>query len=145
MSMFIVPACLSLMFKLFVLAYVIKGGKVSNVFLSLIGVFAIHNSIELLGFIQHIREDIDSLNMVFRLYYVATVYLLLYVLLHALSISKLESQKTTASLVFVTSIFSFILLFTDSIVAGQYMTGYTLTAEKGTYYWSFASYVLTPQ
>ena len=142
MSIYFAPALVSLLLKLIILIYVLRGGKVSTVFLSLIGVFAIHNGIELFGYIQYLQQDSETVNIAFRLYYVATLYILLYILLHALSITKLENQKATASLIFITSAFSFLVLFTDSIIAGQYLIGYTMTAAKGSYYSLFATYIL---
>ncbi len=141
MSVYFLPALASLLFKLFVLLTTFKGGRVSIVFLSLIFVFACHNLIELVGYLQFLNgEPIDT---IFRLYYVATVYLVLYVLLHGLSLSGLYNLYTSSASVVVASALSAALLFSDAIVAGQYPIDYSVTAVKGPYYWLFASYLIT--
>jgi DNA-binding protein Fis len=61
--------------------------------------------------------------------------------LHGLSVSKLENTITTGILVTLCTSLSGLMLFTDSIVAGQYSIGYTMTAIKGALYWFFAAYI----
>lgn len=140
MSIFFVPALVSLLFKLFVLAYVLRGGKVSVLFLSLIVVFAVHNAIEIFGYFNALGGEAESAFL--RLYYVATAYAILYMLLHGIAISKVSSKLITSVLIAVSTALSVLILFTDLIIAGQYSIGYTMTAVKGQYYWLFASYIL---
>ncbi len=140
MSIYFVPALASLLFKLFVLAYVLRGGKVSIVFLSLIVVFAAHNAIEIFGYFQFVNGVVGDVFL--RLYYVATVFTILYILLHGLSVSVVESRSLTTTLVTASTVLSSLILFTDLIVSGQYSIGYTVSAVKGPYYWLFASYIL---
>jgi len=142
MSIFFVPALVSLLIKLLILAYAVNGGKASTIFLSLVGIFAIHNAIEIFGYVQYLQDNTLMVYMLFRLYYVVTAYVVLYILLNGLVISTLESQKITVSLVSITTVFAFLILFTDSIISGQYLIGYTMTAIKGPFFWSFASYIL---
>jgi len=139
MSIYFVPALISLLFKIFALAYVLRGAQVSIVFLSLIVVFALHNSIEILGYFQFVSGE--AIGVFFRLYYVATVYVILYILLHGLSVSKLENTFKTTSLIIVSTGLSVLILFTDIIIAGQYSIGYSMTAVKGELYWLFAAYL----
>lgn len=141
MSIYFAPALIALVFKLLILAYALRGGKVSILFLSLIIVFAAHNAIEVLGYFN-VQSEV-AVNIFFRLYYVATAYVVLYILLHGLSVSRLESTITTSILVTVCTSLSGLILFTDSIIAGQYSIGYTMTAIKGTLFWVFAAYLLT--
>lgn len=140
MSIFFAPALISLLFKLFVLAYVLRGGKVSVVFLSLITVFAIHNAIEILGYLQFANGE--AVSAFFRMYYVATVFVVLYILLHGISVSKIENTLTTTVLISVATLLSGLILFTDLVIAGHYSIGYSMTAIKGSFYWLFASYIL---
>lgn len=140
MSMYFVPALASLLFKLFVLLTALRGGKVSTLFISLIVAFACHNAIELGGYIQFLSGQ--SVEVFFRPYYVATIYMLMYMLLHGLAISRLENIYTTTGLVLIASTLSALVLFTDIIVAGQSSIGYSVTAIKGQYYWLFALYLL---
>jgi len=140
MSVYFVPALASLLFKLFVLVTTARRGKVSTLFLSLICVFAIHNAVELIGYVQFMNNQ--SVDVMFRLYYVATIYLLMYVLLHGLAISRLDSTYTTAALIVVATGLSSSVLFTDAIIVGQYAIGYSVTALKGSHYWLFVLYVL---
>lgn len=140
MSIYFAPALIALFFKLFILAYALKGGRVSIIFLSLIVVFAVHNAIEILGYFN-VQSEI-AVNVFFRLYYVATSYVILYILLHGLSVSKLESTVTTCVLVTIATAVSGALLFTDLMIAGQYSIGYTMTAVKGPLFGLFALYLL---
>ena len=141
MSIYFAPALISLLFKLFVLAYVVKGARVSVVFLSLIVVFAAHNSIEFIIYL-YIQTTVPA-DILLRLYYVATIYVVLYMFLHALSVSKTGTQLVTSALIAVSTILSILLLFTDVLIAGLYSIGYTITAVKGPLYWLFATYMLT--
>ncbi|MGK0374548.1 MAG: DNA-binding protein Fis [Arenicella sp.] len=140
MSIYFVPALIALVFKFLVLAYALRGGKVSLLFLSLIIVFAAHNAIEVLGYFN-VQSEV-AVNIFFRLYYVATAYLVLYILLHGLSVSKLENTVSTSILVILCTSLSSLMLFTDTVIAGQYSIGYTLTAVKGSLYWLFSAYLL---
>jgi len=140
MSIYFAPALIALLFKLFVLAYVLRGSKVSIVFLSLIIVFAFHNAIEILGYFN-VQND-NAVNIFFRLYYIATTYVVLYILLHGLSVSKLENTIVTGLLIALATTISGLIVFTDLVIAGQYSIGYTVTAIKGSLYWLFATYLL---
>lgn len=133
------PALASLLFKLLVLVRTLRGKNVSILFLSLIAIFAFHSSVELIGYSQFLNNL--SVDAFFRLYYVATIYLLMYILLHNLAISRLDNIFTTAGFVFISSALSILVLFTDIVVAGQYSIGYSVTAIKGPYYWLFALFL----
>ncbi len=141
MSIYFIPALVALLVKLFVLAYVLKGGKVSIVFLSLIVVFAAHNAIEVFGYISFSNNS-DNVGVFFQLYYVATAYVIMYIMLHSLAITKLEHTFSTGILITLTTALSGLMLFSNSVIAGQYSIGYSMTAVKGTYYWLFASHLL---
>jgi len=140
MSIYFAPALISLLFKLFVLAYVLRGGKVSVIFLSLIVVFAIHNAIEFVGHF-YLQND-ESIETLFRLYYVATIYVVLYILLHSLTISKLDNNILVYSFVAISTGLASLVLFTDQVIAGLYSIGYTVSATKGGHFWTFATYIL---
>jgi len=140
MSIYFVPALAALLFKLFVLAYVLRGGKVSVVFLSLIIVFAAHNAIEIVGYFQFISGQVSDVFI--RLYYVATAFAILYMLLHGLAVSRLESVIIMSTLIAVATVVSALTLFSDLLITGQYSIGYTISATKGHYYWLFATYML---
>ena len=141
MSIYFLPALLALIFKLFVLVYVLKGARVSTLFLSLIVVFAAHNAIEILGYFYFDQSMSDS--MFFRFYYVATAFVLLYMLLHGIAVARMQTQWSTYFLIGVTTLISAITLFTDLIIAGHYSIGYSLSAVKGPIFWLFAIFALT--
>jgi len=138
MSIFFLPALASLLFKLVILTYVVlKGARVSVVFLALIVVFAIHNSIELIAYFHFMNGE--AVGVFFRLYYVATVYVALYILLHGLTVSRMENRFVSTALILSTTVLAGLILFTDLVVSGQYSIGYTLTANTGPFYWVLAS------
>jgi len=140
MSMYFLPALAGLVFKLLILVTTLRGGKISILLLSLIVVFACHNAIELIGYIQFLHNQ--SVEALFRIYYIATIFLLMYVLLHGLALSRLESIYTTATLILLASTLSSLVAFTDIIIAGQYSIGYAMTAVEGSHYWLFSLYLL---
>jgi len=140
MSVFFAPALASLIFKVFVLSLVVRGGKVSIMFLSLICVFAFHNAIELIGYVQFLNDS--SVELYFRPYYVATIYVFMYVLLHGLAISRFENTVLTSVLVLIATALSLLVIFTDTIVAGHYSIGYSVSAIEGPFYWVFSLYIL---
>jgi len=114
MSLLLLPASISLLLKLFILWTVIKGGRVSILFLSLIAIFALHNSVELFGYILLVGDN--SVEALFRPYYVITIYLLMYVLLHGLTIASISHRFLTAATIAVATTLSGLVIFTDSIV-----------------------------
>jgi len=139
MSVYFLPALISLLFKLIILAVAMRGGKVSTVFLSLIVIFAFHNAIELIGYFMFLNgHDID---IFFRPYYVASIFMATYVLLHGLALSGLNNKYSTLILLTLATSLSIVSLYGDAIVAGQYSIGYSATAVEGPYYWVFALYV----
>ncbi len=140
MSIFFVPALISLLFKAVILSYVLRGGRVSIIFLSLIVVFAIHNTIEFIGYFY--LQNNQMVEILFRLYYVATTYVILYMLLHALSVSKLENKASVTALITIATALSGLMLFSDQVITGLYSIGYTVSALKGPHYWSFATFIL---
>ncbi len=140
MSVFFIPALISLIFKLVILFIASREGKVSVLFLSLIVIFACHNAIELVGYIQFINNE--AVVSLFRPYYVVTTFLVMYVLLHGLAVSERGNRYVTGFLITVATVLSTLILFTDVIVSGQYSIGYAMTAMQGQYYWLFALYLL---
>jgi DNA-binding protein Fis len=141
MSIYFVPALVAALFKLFVLGYAVRSARVSIVFLSLIVVFFAHNAIEILAYFY--VENVNALSTLFRLYYVATAFVVLYILLHGLSVSKLENKITTGILIGLATGLSALMLFTDIVIGGQYSIGYSMTAVKGSYYWLFVVYLVS--
>lgn len=141
MNIYFLPSLLSLLFNLLVLAYVIRGGSVSRIFLTLVVVFSLHNAIEFFGYL--LDSTTSTVEIMFRLYYVATIFVMLYMLLYALSVSKLESTTTTSFAISIATILSSLILFSDSIVSGVYSIGYSVSAMKGEHYDLFSLYILS--
>lgn len=139
MNIYFAPALAGLAFKLFALVLSAKRGKASTVFLSLIFVFACHNIIELIGYIQFLNDE--ATGILFRPYYVATIYLFLCMLLHGLNISQVSNSYITIGLIISATTLSIFVLFTNYIVAGYYSIDYALTAIQGQYYWMFCARV----
>lgn len=140
MSVYFLPALISLVFKLFILVLVLRGGKISGLFLSLILIFACHNAIELIGYIQFSNNQ--AIELMFRSYYVISTFLITFILLHGLAISERNSNLTTFVLIAITMSVSVLMLFTDSIIAGHYSIGYSVTAIQGPFYLAFVLYLV---
>lgn len=137
------PAFISLIFNLVILAHLFRGGRVSKLFLWLIIIFACHNAIEFIGFINGVSTEAghQSIELMFRLYYGATIFVILAMFLHATSVSKTNSNLVTIIFSLSAFLISFCLLFTDLIVSGYYSIGYSVSAEKGPLFQLFSFYV----
>ena len=65
----------------------------------------------------------------------------MYMLLHGLTVSRLDRFYATVLSLFIASVLALLVLFTDSIVAGNYSIGYAITATTGSHYWLFGLYL----
>jgi len=130
MSLVLLPASISLLLKLFIFWTVAKGGRVSVVFLSLIAIFAVHNAVEILTLSYQAEQ-------ILRPFYIITVFTIMYITLHALTVSETINKVITASLVITATALSSLILLSDLIIAGHYSIGYSITAIEGSYYWLF--------
>lgn len=141
MNYYFLPAFIALALKLTILLYVLSGKKVSTVFLSLLLVFACHNAIELIGFFKIFQEI--SVAAHFRVYYVATIAMLMCVNLQVLSIARIAYRTLIASIVMGSVGLAGAILFTDSVVAGAFQTNLAMSAVEGPWYFLFGFYIVT--
>jgi len=142
MSLVLLPASISLLLKLLIFWTVAKGGRVSIVFLSLIAIFAVHNAVELLALSYMIFGENNQAENILRPFYIVTTFTVMYILLHALTISEVINKLITISLVTGAALLSSFILLTDFIIVGYYSIGYSISAIKGEYYWLFAATIL---
>lgn len=140
MSIFFIPALLSLLLKIYILIVNLTRDKISIVFLSLIIIFAIHNGVELFGYLSLFSNGDTS--SFFRPYYVITLYLISYLLLHGLTVSGYENKVITSILLSSATLLSFLIIFSDSIIKGYTPIGYSVTAIEGEYYPILSAFVL---
>ena len=141
MSVYFIPALISLIFKLLILLYIIRGGKVSTVFLCLIVSFGILNIIELVGYLN--ASTSQSFELVLRFYYSVIVLAIMFMLLYSLKVAKLEYTAVITSLAVVATGIVGLIFSTDMIIAGQYSIGYSISAELGNQYWIFAVFLFS--
>jgi len=141
MSVYVLPSLIGLMFKLFILAYAAKDKKFSASLLFLIMVFACHNLIEFVGYIQFLDEQ--TVSVLFRTYYVATVIMLASLPIHAIFITQSMNHHRGMALVVgsVAAALVTAILFTDLIIAGNFSIGYSLTAVEGPHFLLFALFL----
>lgn len=142
MSVYVWPSLIGLIFKLFILIYAAQGRKTSTTLLFLIMVFACHNLIEFIGYIRFL--DDQTVAALFRTYYVATIVLLTTLPVHAFFVTKTLADNRAALYGLGTAAAALIVavLFSDTIIAGNYSIGYSLTAIKGPYYSTFALFLI---
>jgi len=114
MTLLLFPALISLLLKLTVLGYVLRGGKVSTVFLSLIAVFAAHNAIEVISYLHFFKSNANALD-----------------------------KLVTWSLALIATSLSITIFFSDLIIAGQTSITYSVTAIQGKLYSLFSIYSLS--
>lgn len=142
MNFILMPAIISLILKIYIFWIVIKGGRASTVFLSLIAIFALHNTIETLTIGNMLFYENRYAEQLLRPYYIITAYSIMYIALYALTLSEIINRSITISIAAISTIISALILYSDHIVAGHYSIGYSVSAEKGEFYWLFAALVI---
>lgn len=151
LSIYILPALIALLIKLWVLFVSKRGSKLvsetgktqSSLFFTMVLLFACHNVAEVLGFLEYFSGD--RYGQVTRWYYVMSVLALSSIVFYAEQVSKtLKNSKILYGVLGSGALaLSAVLLFTDFIVAGSASIGYSLTAVKGSYYAVFQIYSLS--
>lgn len=140
MNIYVVPALLALIFKLFILIYARMDKQSSTSLLVLISILACHNAIELIGYTRFL--DDQGVATLFRGYYVATVLMLAALPMHAHIVSGNSSKIMVPLIGAVALSVSLLIMFSDLIVAGYVSIGYSLTAVVGPYFFVFSLFVL---
>jgi len=140
MSIFFIPALISLLLKAYILVINLTRDKISIVFLSLIVIFALHNGIELIGYI--LLFDNGNVSALFRPYYVITTYLVSYLLLHSLTVAGYENKAITTIVLIITTALSCLIIFSNSIIEGYTPIRYSVTAIEGKYYSVLSGFIL---
>ena len=82
------------------------------------------------------------IEQILRPYYIITVYSIMYIALYALTVSEVISRSITIGIATISTIVSALILYSDHIISGHYSIGYSVSAEKGDFYWSFAALVI---
>ena len=143
LNLILLPAIVGLTLKLYLLARVAKSNRASVIFLSLVVIFSLHNAIEIFS-IGHMLSAAEGSTLleVLRPYYIITTFTIMYITLHALTVSSLINKGITSILVASATIISAFMIFSDSIIAGNYSIGYAISAIKGDYFWVFAIFSL---
>ena len=132
MSFFVVTALIALLFKLYILLLV-RVSKSSGLFFGMILIFALHNLVEVIGYIQFSSGTISEILL--RLYYAITFCLLSYMCIYAIKVSHLKQLKPLIiPLCGWVVAASLAVFFTDYLITGIQTIGYSVTAGKGLYY-----------
>jgi len=141
MSVYVLPSLIGLLFKLFILVYAVRDKAISKTILFLIMVFACHNLIEFVGYIQFLDEQ--TVAFLFRTYYVATILMIASLPVHSLFTTRTfdNNQAFAAGVGFLTAVLIVGVLFTNLIVAGNFSIGYAVTAITGPYFMLFVGFV----
>ena len=140
MNIYVVPALLALIFKLFILVYAQMDNRISKSLLVLISILACHNALELIGYTRFL--DDQSVATLFRGYYVATVLMVVTLPVHAHIVSGTSSKTLLPLLGGAALLISLVIMFSDLIVAGHTSIGYSVTALIGPYFYVFTLFVL---
>lgn len=142
MTLYILPAAIALLIKLFVLGASHQNRKTSTVFFTMVLLFACHNIAEVLGFFNYLNGV--GHDQVIRWYYLMTVASLTAIVAYARHVSDMEktSKLLMSGIMGISVILCAFLMFSDLVVAGSKPIGYTLTAVEGNYYWLFKLFSL---
>lgn len=140
MSLFVLPAFFALVLKVYVLA-VAHSANTSSAFTRMVLVFALHNLTEVLAYLQFSFGSISD--VIFRLYYAATLIMLYFMCLYCIEVSRLSILKKLVIPIFCWLIgVSLAVMFSDLLVAGVEPIGYAATAIRGSYYSVFSITIL---
>ena len=140
----ILPALVSLLIKsslVFISRYSIK----QNYFTALLFICFFQSLCEVVTFFLYFSGH--EVGFLFRLYYVVLIFWITFSLLYILEFKKINAAYGYAALAIAT-VLSGVIFSTDFIVSGYYWIGYSITAVREQFYWSyqifvFASIILT--
>jgi len=136
-SLFVIPALVALVIKVWVLLLSRNSGATSAVFITMVMLFACHNLAEVLGFLEYFSGERQTLML--RWYYVMSTCVYAVMLFYSRDVSTVFSNNKyfgIAVSVFVV-LMCFLFMFTNLIVAGSTSIGYVMTAVRGDYYWLY--------
>ena len=136
MSLYVVPALVALMLKLYILL-IAHNSKSSRVFYGMILIFAIHNLCEVAAYIQF-SEGIIS-EFLLRAYYAATFGFISYMCLYAIEVSKLNwLRRLSIPICAWMAVACLLVFFTDYLISGIQPMEHAVTAVPGAYYFLFS-------
>lgn len=142
MSFFALPALIALFTKIWIYVLAKKAKHSSQTFLWLLSFFALHNLSEFLV-ASNIFKNVAS-NSLLRSYYAATLFLMAYMCIFAMSVASDKRHHKFNVFMFNAALFmSLLTLQTDWIIAGAVFNGALVTAVKGSYYFVFSLSVLS--
>ena len=143
MSVYLLPALISLIFKVLMLVLSVRGRIISTPFMCVMISFGIMNAVELLTFFSF--DNYELAELLLRLYYSLILLASLFVVLHSMNVARFENKIVANVLISITLLSALVALFSDVIVSGYYPIGYSITAELGDYYLVFFVYVFVLQ
>jgi hypothetical protein len=136
-SIYILPALIALVVKLFLLFVSRNGSGRSSVFFTMVLLFACHNLAEVFGFLEFFK-GVYSENIL-RWYYVMSLCSVSVILVYVLEISGIQAKFRGCSAVTIALALSLslVVLLSDTVISGASSLGYIVTAVKGPQYWLF--------
>lgn len=146
-----IPAFLALILKVALLGYAVRAPRrhpTTRLFILLLGVFALHNTIELFGMNHFAAHGFDEVMEIYGYLYFAIAIIFIALILHLslrLSIDDWEVVRPYVPLIYApAAIIEALLLGTHKLVAGfQLFQGITILRVPGPLYFLFESYATT--
>jgi len=135
MSIYVIPALIALLLKVgvYVLA---KKDSASLVFLGLLCVLSFHNAVEVVITFAFHQGYVSA--FLLRFYYVVTLLVLLCLCKFAMSVGSDQKHKLLDRFFMVFALVAGIVVFlSDLVVAGITPIGYSVTANRGSFYFLF--------
>lgn len=142
MILLMVPATISFLIKAFILwvARETLSLKQPTILVGLVAIAMLHNITEVVGFSLLVQGE--NPEYLFRIYYVLTLALLGYVSAYALKVSNLNLPLARPIYLAAGGIVSVLLLIPGPVIDGYHNIGYSVTANRGDFYWMFQLLVL---
>lgn len=145
MNYLIIPVVLALVFKLSLVVISSNYNVGNNRLYVFIGSSIMHNLSELLLFVSGF-DSVYAAELLMKIYYVMSISTLALGISLILYITKLEKFfyfKISGRAVYGVAIsLSLLALFSKEIIAGAEIRQYSITADKGDFYWLFQVYSL---
>lgn len=138
----IIPAILAFLTTAYFLYHARQKSGQSKVFYTMVLIFLAHHLCEILAFVEFIK---DGPQVIYQLktYYIASLWLLLFILFYSQEVSKIKFPIINKSLIGIVTVTSLLILYGDTIVSGTTSLGYVVTAQKGPLYPLFQVSALT--
>lgn len=140
-SILIIPAIIAFAATAYILFLSYKKQGKSNIFFTMVMVFLAHHACEVMGFMEFVRNGSHVIYQL-KIYYIVSVWTLVFILLYALEISKKNVKHSMLYIFAAGFIVTALIAYKDFIITDSQSLGYIMTAVRGPLYSVFQVFCL---